>query len=532
MRQNDLDRTSWRNAVHAMLRTQWRSVGTLCAMLSAMTILSSAAGPTPIAAQDQSSALVPTGRIEFYLQGHIADLGTTSVMEPVFNIGDSVEFSMPYWPDDVLEGTSSGAPWADYSCRWCTDRSWLRVGTAISFVSQQACGEMHLEIHSNYSGWALPTLNGHDLLTQTGSFCDGGTVYPHWINLVYQIANPAGAIGLNADGLPQMPHFLDVTDWTPWLNPEPFRPFGRLEFMAQQDNQPVALEVAYFEVDYAVFRPEYEEVSDGTAPRVNCEQPDGHWHGSDVSLVCTATDEESGLVNDGEATFILTTSVASGTETSNASTGSRSICDAAGNCTQAGPIAGNKVDKKAPTIDVSAPTNGTYVLGQTQAASYACADEGSGVAACVGAVANGANVPTSSSGTQTFVVTATDAAGHSTSETVQYRVNYNTCLLYDPTKARQSGSTIPIRIQLCDVASRNLSSSSAVVTATGVYLVSNQAPGVLEDSGSANPDFNFRFTGDSYLFNLSLKGYGQGTYALTFVVGTDPAPYSVPFQVK
>jgi hypothetical protein len=77
-----------------------------------------------------------------------------------------------------------------------------------------------------------------------------------------------------------------------------------------------------------------------------------------------------------------------------------------------------------------------------------------------------------------------------------------------------------------------VSSAAVPLVATGVHLVSNYAPGPLEDSGSANPDSQFRFANGSYVFNLSLKGFAQGTYALEFMAGSDPVPHAVQFQVK
>mgnify|MGYP003344611243 CR=1 FL=1 len=87
------------------------------------------------------------------------------------------------------------------------------------------------------------------------------------------------------------------------------------------------------------------------------------------------------------------------------------------------------------------------------------------------------------------------------------------------------------------MAGADVSSPTVVVTATSIYRVSDQAPGPLEGSGGANPDLNFRFdpalgpTG-GYIFNLSLRGFASGTYAMTFVAGADPTVHEVQFQVK
>jgi hypothetical protein len=55
-------------------------------------------------------------------------------------------------------------------------------------------------------------------------------------------------------------------------------------------------------------------------------------------------------------------------------------------------------------------------------ADYECTDAGSGIASCVGTVADGALFDRSSAGTKTFTVTATDNAGNTHTETVTYRV--------------------------------------------------------------------------------------------------------------
>lgn len=116
-------------------------------------------------------------------------------------------------------------------------------------------------------------------------------------------------------------------------------------------------------------------------------------------------------------------------------------------------------------------------------------------------------------------------------------VAYNICALYDQTKAAKGGSTIPIKLQLCDASSRNASSASIVVTALGVTLASSETTGELQETGNANPDDNFRYdptlgnTG-AYIFNLKTTGLGTGIYDLHFRAGVDPIIHTVKFQVK
>lgn len=162
---------------------------------------------------------------------------------------------------------------------------------------------------------------------------------------------------------------------------------------------------------------------DLTPPAISCAAADGAWHATNVSLTCTASDAGSGLANVADASFSLITSVAPGNESINTSTDSRLVCDALGNCATAGPIAGNMIDRKAPAITITTPASGaSYQLNSVVTASFSCVDSGAGSGTCVGTVANGAAVNTASAGAKTFVVTATDAVGNTTSITVGYTV--------------------------------------------------------------------------------------------------------------
>ncbi|HET7533195.1 MAG TPA: hypothetical protein VFJ83_08610, partial [Nocardioidaceae bacterium] len=116
---------------------------------------------------------------------------------------------------------------------------------------------------------------------------------------------------------------------------------------------------------------------DATAPTVQCAAADGAWHADNVSLGCTGSDGGSGIA-DADKSFSLATSVAGGDETSNASTGSRTVTDAAGNSVSAGPIAGNKIDRKAPEVSCGSD-DGSWHAGNIDIACTA-EDDGSGLA--------------------------------------------------------------------------------------------------------------------------------------------------------
>lgn len=271
---------------------------------------------------------------------------------------------------------------------------------------------------------------------------------------------------------------------------------------------------------------------DKTAPTVNCASPDTNWHAADVALGCTSSDATSQLANGADASFNLTTNVAAGTETATASTNSRIVADNADNSTTVGPYSPIKVDRKAPVITITSPANAVYVINQVVNASYGCTDGGSGVASCAGPVANGAVFNTSGVGNLNFQVNSTDNVNNASQAAVPYKVTYNVCAQFDQTKSHKAGSTIPVKLQICDVNSANLSSAAIVVNAANVVKVSSSASTVVEDSGNANPDNNFRFAGDGYMFNLSTSGLTTGTYNLRFNVAGDPITHTVQFQVR
>jgi uncharacterized repeat protein (TIGR01451 family) len=97
--------------------------------------------------------------------------------------------------------------------------------------------------------------------------------------------------------------------------------------------------------------------------------------------------------------------------------------DAAGNFDTSPVSHAWSIDATPPTITVTSPAeNATYQLNANVAASYACVDSGSGVAACQGTVGNGSPIDTSSTGTKTFIVTAMDIVGNAAEVTVTYSV--------------------------------------------------------------------------------------------------------------
>lgn len=119
------------------------------------------------------------------------------------------------------------------------------------------------------------------------------------------------------------------------------------------------------------------------------------------------------------------------------------------------------------------------------------------------------------------------------------KVNTQIETLFERATPYKAGSTVPVRLRVRNgQTNANLSSSTLKLTARSLKrLGSGTAAIIVRDSGSANPDSNFRYLGEkdggSYIFNLSTKGLQAGSYALSFYVGEDRSFfYTVKFEVK
>jgi hypothetical protein len=198
---------------------------------------------------------------------------------------------------------------------------------------------------------------------------------------------------------------------------------------------------------------------DRKAPQVTCGNADAIWHANDVSIGCTASDGGSGLANAGDASFNLSTSVAAGTETANASTNSRSVADVVGNSETGGPISGNQIDKKGPTLSLTCP-NSPLLLNQPNVpANWTAADGGSGVAA--GFTAGYFVVSTNPAGPHTVFAAAGlshDAVGNTSSASAPcgYTVSFGFAGFTTPVdmnnvmNGANSGQAIPLKWTLKD----------------------------------------------------------------------------------
>jgi hypothetical protein len=110
---------------------------------------------------------------------------------------------------------------------------------------------------------------------------------------------------------------------------------------------------------------------------------------------------------------------------------------------------------------------------------------------------------------------------------------YGVDALYDPSQAKRSGSTIPLKLEITDAAGDNMDSADLPIQALFV-VGQNGIQAQLQSPGNANPNNLFQFDPRTiaYQFNLKTTGYSSGLYTLYFQVGDAPTLYSLSFTVS
>jgi hypothetical protein len=275
-------------------------------------------------------------------------------------------------------------------------------------------------------------------------------------------------------------------------------------------------------------------------PSVNCDSADANWHNANVSLACTASDSGSDLADSADASFNLSTSVASGSEDSNASTGSRQVCDSAGNCVTAGPIAGNKIDLKKPiNIQfVGGPASGaSYTYGSVPSAPTCTAqDGGSGLASC--AVTGYGFTP----GNHTLTATATDNAGNSDSIQLSYTVNPWTLHgFYSPVDMGgvvnttvKAGSTVPLKFEIFAGTTELTSTSSISSFLVGKVSCTSFAgdpTDAIENYSTGGTSLRYDSTGGQFIQNWKVPQGANVCYKVTMTTN-DGSSKTALFKTK
>jgi len=255
---------------------------------------------------------------------------------------------------------------------------------------------------------------------------------------------------------------------------------------------------------------------DNTAPAVSCPSADTMWHGANVTLTCTATDNGSGLAPTSPPTFTLSTSVGAGAASISASTGTAQVCDVAGNCVTAGPIINNQVDLQVPTVTAAVtdqkgspvPTSGWFT-GPVNVTVSANDAAGSGIASITyststapatgggppvvtgpttvsvgqGVTVTGGvatlTVPVSADGLTTFSYSATDAVGNTVAppQTTAFKVDSQGPTITITTPAADGSTVIPFGGSLTPVFTCADGTGSGIAGCAATTPIVTSSPG-------------------------------------------------------
>jgi hypothetical protein len=217
------------------------------------------------------------------------------------------------------------------------------------------------------------------------------------------------------------------------------------------------------------------------------------WYAAPVTVAFTCADDLSGVAT------------CAGTTTLSSDGAGRSVdgtaTDAAGNQASA-TVSGIDIDQTAPTVTITAPANGsTYDVGQTVAAAYGCSDALSGIDTCSGTVPSGASIDTTTAGTKSFVVSAVDRAGNTTTRTVTYAV---------ASSSRATTTTV--------TSSANPSVLGAAVTFTATVSAS---------SGTPAGTVQWQIDGTNAGAPVALDANGKATYSTSALMLTNGSPHTI-----
>jgi hypothetical protein len=195
-------------------------------------------------------------------------------------------------------------------------------------------------------------------------------------------------------------------------------------------------------------------------------------------------------------------------------------------------------DNSAPSITIENPlANAVLTLNQKLPARYFCSDAG-GVQTCSGPSPNGGAVDTTTVGTHTFTVTATDFAGHTSTRTVSYVVRYSfsgfLAPIDNPPTMNQvkAGQTVPIKWDLKD-AGGNVKNDLAAVTSVRWETIRCPSATGDPDAESVTPGLSgLKILSGHFQYNWATLTTWVGTCWKFSVTFADSTTQSALFQVK
>jgi hypothetical protein len=194
---------------------------------------------------------------------------------------------------------------------------------------------------------------------------------------------------------------------------------------------------------------------------------------------------------------------------------------------------GFAIDTTDPTVLITTPPPGAvYHLNQVVKAEFTCADAGSGPATCTGTPANGAALDTSSLGTKTITVTATDVVGNTSTLTRTYQVVYDFQGFFDPVKnppalnAQRAGSVIPMKFSLGGNQGLNIF-ASGFPKSQQINCRTQALMGSATSTTAQPPGLKYIASSNSYEYLWATDGKWKGTCRAFFLGLKDRPPLSI-----
>jgi len=198
-------------------------------------------------------------------------------------------------------------------------------------------------------------------------------------------------------------------------------------------------------------------------------------------------------------------------------------------------------DVVAPTVALVRPARGeAFTINQSAAASYSCADGGSGVSSCTGAVADGAPIPTSQAGFNTFTVTATDAAGNATTVSHQYQVLYPFAGFFSPLENPghiegllnevKAGASVPLKFSLSG--HRGLGIWAQQPATQRIACDSTAPVDAVEETVTSTSSLTYNASTDTYSYVLKTDKSWAGTCRRATLTLLDGSKHSADFLFR
>ena len=214
------------------------------------------------------------------------------------------------------------------------------------------------------------------------------------------------------------------------------------------------------------------------------------WYTSDVAVTWTVTDPDSPITSQ---TGCEQQSVTADTDSV---TFTCSATSAGGTSTESVTI---KRDATPPVVQLFAPANdATFEQDAVVNADYGCDDTLSGIATCSGPVATGAAIDTATAEAKNFAVTATDAAGNTTTVTHNYTVSEST----PPVDAIDDVATTPEDQPITIAVLANDTGGGGPLSITAVTQGANGAVSIVGVNAVYTPNANFNGS-DAFTYTAS-----------------------------